>query len=268
MRFIAVSAALLLASCQSVLGWGEEGHAIVAELAQRRLDAETLKAVKRILGGEVSLASIASWGDDYRAENRDTSGWHFVDIAFERSTYDPAIDCKKVAQGDCIINAIERSRAVFGDCSKPIPERAEALRFIVHFVGDIHQPLHAAERDNDKGGNDVEVTFFGQKTNLHALWDVGLIQKTVFAWGTYVQRLETTWFPDRDIGQLLDGTPVDWALETHRLAREVAYDLPDGRVLEGNYYRKSLPVLDRQLALAGGRLARFLQTALQHSGCS
>jgi hypothetical protein len=258
-------------SAEQAWAWGQEGHSIVAEIAQRRLDAGTLEKIKTLLKDEapeveapqVALASIASWADDYRAKHEQSTNWHFVDIPYERNTYDPAVDCKRDPKfGDCIINAIERSRATIADCSKPPKERAEALKFLVHFVGDIHQPLHAAERNNDHGGNDVQVTFFGKSMKLHALWDTGLIMHTVYAWGTYVERLETSWFRGRDLTGLDGGTPVDWALESHELAREFAYNIPDGSVLADNYYRDVLPVVDRQLALGGVRLARLLKSTL------
>ena len=258
-------------SAEQAWAWGQERHSIVAEIAQRRLDAGTLEKIKTLLKDEapeveapqVALASIASWADDYRAQHEQSTNWHFVNIPYERNTYDPAVNCKRDPKfGDCIINAIERSRATLADCSKPPKERAEALKFLVHFVGDIHQPLHAAERNNDHGGNDVQVTFFGKSMKLHALWDTGLIMHTVYAWGTYVERLETRWFPGRDLTGLDGGTPVDWALESHELARELAYNIPDGSVLADNYYRDVLPVVNRQLALGGVRLARLLKSTL------
>jgi S1/P1 Nuclease len=261
-----------LVPLEQALAWGQEGYSIVAEIGERRLDTATLGKIRAaleseapsIIGPQVSLASIASWADDYRAQHKETSNWHFVDIPYERGTYDPAQDCKPNPQaGDCLINAIERSRVALADCSMPPRDRTMALKFLVHFVGDIHQPLHAAERNGDHGGNDVMVTFFGKPMNLHALWDTGLIMHTVFAWGAYVARLETGWFPGRDLTSLAGGKPVDWAVESHKFAHDVAYDLPPDNVLESAYYAKSLPVVDRQLALGGVRLARFLRETLR-----
>jgi len=252
-------------------GWGQEGHAIVAEIAQRRLDVGTLKKIEALLKTEardvdepqVALSSIASWADDYRAEHEETTNWHFADIPFERSTYDPAVDCKADPKlGDCIINAIDRQRQLLADCTKPAEERTAALKFLVHFVGDVHQPLHAADR-KDHGGNDVQVTFFGQAMKLHAVWDTGLIMHAVYAWGTYVARLEHGWLHGRDVSGLVVGTPIDWAVEAHQHAQRIAYDIPDDGILGLAYYEKSLPVVDRQLALAGLRLARMLKETLQ-----
>jgi hypothetical protein len=274
MKTACIVAILALAPLDQAFAWGQEGHSIVAEIAQRRLDAPTLGKIRLLLKTEapdvqdpqVSLASIASWADDYRADHPETGSWHFVDIPYDRDTYDPAVDCKN---GNCVIDAIARFKAALADCSKSPQQRTEALKFLVHFVGDIHQPLHVADRTDaytrkdDQGGNTIDVTFYGQKTNLHVVWDTSLIMRTVYAWGAYVSRLETKWLPGRDIAALSGGTPVDWALESHAFAHNVAYDYADGGILEVQYYTKSLPVLDRQLAVAGLRLARVLKEALQ-----
>jgi hypothetical protein len=260
--------AFVLCRAAPGLAWGQEGHSIVAEIAQQRVGPDTIRKLRALLGREVSLASVASWADDYRAQHRETSNWHFADIPYDQAAYDPARDCAK----GCVVSALARFTAVLGDCGKPGAERTDALKFIVHFVGDIHQPLHAATRvkpdgSEDHGGNDVPVIFFGQSTNLHALWDTGLIMHTVYAWGTYVTRLQTGWLDGRDLSALQGGTPIDWAQEAHRLAHDVAYDVPDGGTLGESYYAKALPVLDRQLALGGVRLARLLDDTLGGAAC-
>jgi hypothetical protein len=273
MRTIWAAAFALALPVEHAFAWGQEGHSIVAEIAEHRLDKVTLEKIRLLLKTEipsatddtrVSLGSIASWADDYRAQHDESRNWHFVNIPFERATYDPQVDCKPDARyGNCIINAIERSRATLADCSKTSPERVQALKFIVHFIGDVHQPLHDTERYGDHGGNDVVVTFFGKSLKLHAIWDTDIIMHAVYAWGAYVTRLETTWFPGRDLTGLDGGSAADWAVESHQFARDVVYDIPDGSILEMNYHSKALPVVDRQLALAGVRLAKFLKDALK-----
>jgi hypothetical protein len=274
MRALSLAWLVVIASISQAWPWGQEGHSIVAEIAQRRLDPATLSKIEALLSLDtpslarptISLAAIGSWADDYRAAHQETAPWHFVDIPDDRATYDPDADCK---QGNCVVEAISRFKAVLADCSKPASERLEALKFIVHFVGDIHQPLHASDRSDsytgkdDQGGNLVPVTFFGQSSNLHAVWDTGIIMRTVYDWGAYVVRLETRWFPGRDLTGLKGGSPADWATDAHRLAHEVAYDVPDDGVLGVKYFSKASPVVDRQLALAGIRLAQLLQDTLQ-----
>jgi hypothetical protein len=272
MKVTALVSMLVLLPLGPALGWGQEGHSIVAEIAQRRLDQATLAKIANLLKldtpegqSPVSLASIASWADAYTADHPETAGWHFVNIPDDRFTYQPDVDCKN---GNCVVDAINRFKTVLADCSKKPEERKDALKFLVHFVGDIHQPLHTTHRIDaytkvdDQGGNKVPVTFFGTPMTLHQLWDTGLIMRTVHAWGSYVSRLEKSWFPGRDIASLAGGSPAEWALEAHRLAHDVAYDFPDSGVLGTQYLAKSTPVVDRQLALAGVRLAKLLKEAM------
>lgn len=248
--------------------WGQEGHSIIAELAERRLDQDIRRKVKNLLGG-VSMASVASWADDYRASHPESGGWHFVDIPFDQTAYDPMRDCKP-EKGDCVIHAIARFRADVTDCSKSLAERGDALKFLIHFVGDVHQPLHAETRfatdgTDDQGGNKVIVTFFDQPNmKLHALWDTGLIMHTVYNWGAYVTRLQTGWLNGRDVSALDGGTPIDWAVESHRYVA-LAYDIPANSMIGQAYYDRALPVVDRQLAVAAIRLARLLKDTLRNA---
>src|SRR5262249_18183641 len=217
------------ASIGEVLAWGEEGHAIVAEIAQRRLNDTARAAVSTILSNasptlkNASLASFASSADDYRPSHTETSNWHFVDIPLQENAYDPARDCKPDARGDCIIAELDRLRADL--VCKTGEEQFKALKFAVHFVGDIQQPLHTVLEE--LGGNNifVEVQMKGgvctgpctvpttDFAKFHDLWDFVLIQKTVFAWGSYVERLEDGWLKSADAKGADAGTPTEWALE-------------------------------------------------------
>jgi hypothetical protein len=146
--------------------------------------------------------------------------------------------------------------------------------FVVHFVGDIHQPLHTVA--NEHGGNTIDVLMFmhGARcktncrispaaTNLHAAWDNGLINMTVWDWGAYVTRLENGWLksPEAQQAGIADGTPLQWALETHQAAQGIWPLTPANKILDQPYYDKIIPALDRQLGVAGLRLVRFLADA-------
>jgi len=273
MKAIALTALLLAASIGQALAWGEEGHAIVAEIAQRRLNDEARAAVSKILGNvspivkNASLASFASWPDDYRPSHPETANWHFVDIPLDDNTYAPARDCKADdPRGDCIIAELERLRKDLA--CKTGDEQFKALKFAVHFVGDIQQPLHTVLENlgvnqiivetQMKGlictGNCIPTTDF---VKFHDLWDFLLIQKTVFAWGSYVERLEEGWLKSPDAAGADGGTPAEWALEAHKAAQTV-WKRPANNVLGDAYYNTALPILDRQLAVGGLRLARYL----------
>lgn len=259
---------LLLLFPHSLYGWGETGHRIAADVAERHLNERARKEIRSLIG-EASLASVADWADRIRGDRPQTAPWHFVDIPFKALRYDPKRDCASPKQGDCVIGAVERFRAVLADRARPVSERAEALKFLVHFVADLHQPLHTADR-GDRGGNDLPVTFFGEKShpfneerwNLHAVWDSGLIDQTGLREEANVAHLQG-WLKKRSVSDLQKGTVVDWALEAHRAAVDVAYRLPKNRKLSKNYFEKSLPVMEELLAKAGVRLARLLNEAFQ-----
>lgn len=262
-RATVLACLLALAPVDEAFSWGASGHSIIAEIAQRRLQPQVLAQIEELLGGQVSLASIGSWADDVALVRPETINWHFVNIPYEASDYDPHRDCQPTSRGDCVINAIARSRATLADASAPKEKRAEALKFLVHFVGDVHQPLHAIDR-NDAGGNKLLVTFFGTPMSLHAVWDYGMIDRRTYDWGEYVEILERDWLPGKDIRALQAGTPVDWALQAHAAAVEVAYVVPKDLALSESYYQQSLPTVDQQLALAGIRLAHTLNAVFGH----
>jgi S1/P1 Nuclease len=283
--------ALILASALTCglagpcLAWGPEGHSIVGEIAQSRLSPQAAQAVASLLRGR-SLASIASWADDVRATRPETSNWHFVDIPLDVEKYNVGRDCKTGPQGDCVIAELGRLRndlrCATGDA------QVEALKFAVHFVGDIHQPLHTVLEKT--GGNDIAVDVFMRglatcptcsaahtPTNFHAVWDVNLITKTVWAWGSYVDRLEAGWLstsadakaedPQTNHTPIDDATFVQWAEETHKAAPVVWYARPADDVLDDRYLHDVLPTLDRQLGIAGLRLARLLNQAYESKAC-
>jgi nuclease S1 len=265
---IIVAFPLLLFPLEEARAWGQEGHSIVAEIAQRRLTPAARQKVRDILGGEASLASISSWADDVRDILGKSYNWHFVDIPLNESNYDPVRDCEDTPRGDCAIKAIERNKQVLSDASSGSKKKLEALKFVVHFIGDIHQPLHTVK--DYVGGNTYPVTFFvdplkkkTEATNLHAVWDSNLIRCTVWDWGAYVQRLEEQWLPGKDIDKLSAGTPVDWVLEAHQIAIDVVFTAPFQSDLGEQYLTRARPKVDQQLALAGLRLARTLNELLK-----
>ncbi|WFT97010.1 S1/P1 nuclease [Bradyrhizobium barranii] len=253
----------LVSSNVPLLAWGQEGHSIIAEIADQNLSASAKSRVAALLGQNGSLASISSWADDVRDDRPETYNWHFVDVPLAADNYDPSRDCLDSSRGDCAINAIERNRKTLLDPAASPKDKKEALMFLVHFIGDIHQPLHAV--GDYRGANDYHVKFFvdpqkrsKQDTNLHAVWDSGLIRATVWDWGAYVRRLQDNWLPGKDLKKLSEGTVVDWMLEAHKAARDTAFKAAVNADLGEDYLALSLPLVDRQLASAGLRLARVL----------
>jgi hypothetical protein len=167
-----------------------------------------------------------------------------------------------------VVEVISRFQRVLADQDRPQRERAEALRFVTHFVADLHQPLHCAD-NRDAGGNDVKVVFFGEVLrsgsrapwNLHAVWDSGLIERRGLSVSAYAKRL-TKRVASQSADELAAGSGADWALESHQAAVDTAYAFPPDRVLGEEYAELALPVIDDMLAKAGVRLAKVLNEAL------
>jgi len=259
-----------------VLAWGQDGHSIIAEVAQRRLSPKVRDIVDRLLN-HASLASVASWADDVKfTTHKKTKSWHFVGIPLSRSTYDPAKDC---ADG-CIISALDQLRLQLR-CGATEEEKRDALRFIVHLIGDAHQPMHTVEEGG--GGNDFEVRVgfcglreIGQACQpseapvvFHQLWDETLITSAFFDWGGYVDRLEAGWLksPAAKAVTQESGTPVDWILQAHARARAVWPGSPPTVAIDQKYYTSALEVIDAELGSAGIRLARYLDDVHASMSC-
>jgi len=273
-RFFACTFLLFTVS-ETALGWGAEGHSIVAEIAQRRLSPAAGAAVAEVLGRGVSLASVSSWADDMRETRRGTFRWHFVDIPVATAAYDASIHCEADrTRGDCVVAELERLRTELR-CAPTDTARNEALRFAVHFVADIHQPFHTV--GDARGATQIPVsasiagaTCTGScvptpvATNLHAIWDSTLIQKASWNWGATVDVVERDLRTDASAGPIV---PVEWANETHVVAQRVWRMTPKSGVIDDAYYREALPIVLQQLGRAGVRLAALLNDAYASNRC-
>lgn len=266
MRPLAAAIFLLIAGTPTgALAWGDEGHRIAAEIAEQYLEPETARQVRELLAIEnaTTLSQVSTWADEIRGQRRQTARWHYVNIpihppAGTPAAYDAARDCPS---GDCVVAKIDELSAVLRDKTVPARQRLEALKFIVHLVADIHQPLDCAD-DGDRGGNDIRVTFLGQQTNLHALWDSGML--AVVGMGderAYALRLVKSILPARLI-QWRGGTAADWANESYGIARLIYGGSHEARALQLFYEEDFLPVVNVQLEKAGVRLAAMLNAAL------
>jgi hypothetical protein len=257
----AAAVALTLFAATNALCWGREGHQIVVVIAERHLTATARERVRQILGPDTSLAAVSTWADEIRPSRPETAPWHYVDIPLNASAIDLARDCPT---GDCVTAAINRFIAVLRDNTSSPDAKNEALKFVVHFVADLHQPLHSAD-NHDRGGNDVHVTFFGTNANLHSVWDTMLIERIDHVPESYAKRLDAA-LTDSNVGVFEEGTVEEWALESHSVAVKLAYGaLPSGEQLDlgTNYFQIAAPAADLQLQKAGIRLAFILNQVLQ-----
>ena len=234
-------------------GWGRDGHRIIGQIAEQFLTPNARAAVLDLLGDE-SLADVSTWADQVRSTPayRWTAPMHYVNSPPDSEGYEAERDC---ADGCCVVGAIEHYADVLGDKQAPRPDRIEALKMLVHFVGDVHRPLHAGY-GVDRGGNDVKVRFFNNDTNLHSLWDSGLIRRTQKSWTEYAAELHKR--ESIKTRAVVNLDPATWAAESFNLAESNAYAIPGDGELGQEYFEKNIPVVEQRLGIAGVRLAGLL----------
>ncbi len=239
--------------------WGFPGHRVIAELAWQQLRPATRDRLTPLLDG-ATLAAVSTWADSIRSFRRETAPWHYVNIPIWAPRYEPDRYCP---DGDCVLGAIARFRPVLADTARPPAERAEALRFLVHFVGDMHQPLHVGDR-GDRGGNDVMVRVETRDRNLHAVWDTDVVSFLAPSEGALLLRLQARLAdvpPDSLTAWRIDDV-LAWAMEGHRAARESVYRIPrDGR-LDDRYFVANAGLVETALLKAAVRLAMVLERAV------
>jgi hypothetical protein len=258
--------ALILCWPSYALAWGYTGHRIIAEIAEQFLEPETAHKVRDLLAIEnvSTLADVSEWADQIRLQRPETATWHYVNIpvhpaAGESDSYDAARDCPN---NGCVVAQIERFERELADRELSERQRLEALKYLVHFIGDVHQPLHASN-NHDRGGNEVQVTFMGHQTNLHAVWDTGVIESAVRGdeRGYALQLARNITGAERKLWSSDD--PVSWANDAHEIAgTEIYGKLPHDGAIPESYEVQALPIVNEQLAKAGVRLAAVLNKVL------
>ena len=256
----ALLAALLLAPVPA-FGWGAEGHEIVAGVALLELTQPARRQVAELLGSDAMLVQMSNWADEIKDQRRDTARWHFVDIPLQAPVFVAGRDC---ADGDCVVAQIEADLNVLRDKRLDKARRTQALLFLIHFVADVHQPLHA-EDDDDKGGNDVRVQIGRERANLHRVWDVNVVEALGFDPQGLATGIEHG-ITQTERQDWAKGTPADWANEAHAIARDQIYPpLHGGRALRlpRDYAWREAAVARLQLARAGVRLAWLINTTLK-----
>jgi hypothetical protein len=266
-RPLLVAAAIILSLVSRASAWNGEAHQLVAWIAEERLSEKAKAGVQELLddGAALSDAEVVSWADEVRRQRRETAPWHYVNIPIDADGYDAK---RHGNDGENIIDAIERQSLILADRRRPREERVEALKFVVHFIGDLHQPLHCADRNGDKGGNGRLVFFLDRKKaiSLHTVWDTFILpaskgKQSVAEYGRELNERITN-------KQAKVWAKGKRAVESWRVAREHVYtaDVPadgDPPKLGEAYVEKARPVVDEQIQKAGVRLAAALNAALR-----
>lgn len=242
-------------SALSAFGWGQKGHDTVCFIAQNHLSPATLTAVENLLGNH-SIVYWANWLDNasHTPEYAYSKTWHYKNVD-EGVTYENA---PKNPDGD-IVRAIYSQTEVLQDASASDEEKALALKMVIHFLGDIHQPMHLGHL-SDRGGNGREVKFFKRPTNLHSVWDTDLPEAahkwSHTEWGREIDRIPE----EEQLVITAQGNPTDWAKESLLLATKVYNATPEDTNVSYDYIAAWTPVVERQLLKGGLRLADLLNS--------
>lgn len=254
-KFLLITLLLLVANTSFAEDWGQNGHRTVGEIASQYLTKSTQKKLLDLLDGE-SLAIVSTFGDEIKSDSdyRAYSTWHYVNIPFDK-TYD---EIEKNLKGDIIVG-IETCLKKMNDKQLPKNERQFYLKMLVHLVGDVHQPMHLG-LEEDRGGNDIKVKWFGKNSNLHRVWDTEMIESYNMSY-TELAANKVVFSKDQ-IKQFKSGSLMDWVEETRLLTKQIYGSAKDGENLGYRYSYDWFPIVKQQLHIAGIRLAHLLNEKL------
>ncbi|HEY9170374.1 MAG TPA: S1/P1 nuclease [Lutibacter sp.] len=231
--------------------WGKTGHRTIGEIADDYTKNKTKRKIAEILDGQ-SLALVSTFGDDIKSDKRyrNFNTMHYVNMPFGVK-YE---DSEKNSEGD-LVTGIEKCKAVILDKNSSKEDKAFYLKLLVHFIGDLHQPMHVG-RAEDKGGNDIQVQWFGSGTNLHSVWDSKMIDGFEMTYTELANNADK--ISKEQVKFLQKGTIVDWVNETQTYAVKAYASVEVGDKLSYNYSYENFETVRSQLQKGGIRLAKVL----------
>jgi hypothetical protein len=235
----------------SSMDWGKTGHRLVAKLAQQYLTTKAQKEIDILLDG-ASLVSISTYGDEIKSNPKYKAlrPWHYINLPLDESY----ANAKKNPKGD-VVMAIKKCIAKVKDQNEPKNERAFYFKLLVHFIGDLHQPMHVGRKE-DRGGNSIRLQWFGKTSNLHRLWDSHLIDSHGMNATQLLGDLEE--LSPKLIKEIQNQSLEQWVNESQALAKIIYENTPSNSKLGEEYQSRYLPLLKIQLQRGGLRLAAQL----------
>lgn len=253
---IAAASAVALCIPAPAMAWGQNGHRVIGEIADARISGKSRAEIELILGEE-DIAEASTWPDEQRSNpaefwQREAGPYHYVTVP-EGQTY---AEAGAPEEGDAL-SALDGFTATLRDPGASREDKALALRFIIHIVGDVHQPLHAGNGE-DRGGNDVRVQWFGAETNLHSVWDSRMIESQNLSYTEYADWLDRQISPAQTI-EWWDKNPQVWIAESAGI-RDTIYPVTDNAMpsLGYDYQFQHLATAELRLQQGGVRLAAYL----------
>lgn len=237
-----------------LISWGFKGHRAVATIAQKHLNTNTAYVTSAYLKGE-QMEDVSTWAD----ENRDpkTAPWHYINlpIGLSRDAF-----VKAVQESDNnVYTAILKTEATLKDANSSAEAKNEAMKYLIHLVGDAHQPMHVSRKE-DKGGNTIQLRLGDKGTNLHSLWDSKLIDKEGLSQDDIVKTYDTA--TPADIKKWQSDSPIEWLWESYQITTDLYANAKPGQNIDDVYYQKYIPVIRKRIDQAGIRLAGELNRLL------
>jgi hypothetical protein len=240
-----------LCASEKITDWGRTGHRAMGEIATSHLSNKAKREISKLLDG-ASLALVSTYGDEIKSDERyrDYYAWHFVNYPFG-TDYESQ---PKSDRGD-IIQGIAKCIEILESEDANKADKAFHLKLLVHFIGDLHQPLHVGIA-KDRGGNDFQVRWFDEGTNLHSVWDQKMIESynmSYFELAANSRKLSKA-----QLEQLQQGTVLDWMKESRILCEDIYVNTKVGEKLGYNYMYKYVETARFQIQKGGIRLAKIL----------
>lgn len=232
--------------------WGQKGHDVTCAIAEKHLSRKAKKQILEILDGK-SIVYWANWMDNasHTPEYRYTKTWHYKNIDAGETYEQAALEEK----GD-VVRAINDLIAELKSGNQTKEEQALSLKFLVHLMGDLHCPMHMGHK-SDLGGNRWQVQYFGRGSNIHSVWDSGLVESAhKWTYTEWVDQIDT--YSKEENKKIVEGDPVSWGEQTYEVCKKVYDATPVGSKLSYDYVSEWAPVAEMQLLRAGLRLAAVL----------
>jgi hypothetical protein len=238
-------------SSDDAVFWGKNGHRVTGKIAEKHLTRKAKKSIDKILKGK-SLAFVSTYADEIKSDRKYSKyyPWHYVNMNLDQ-TYEQA---EKNPEGD-LVTGIDTCIAILKDKNSTDEEQNFHLKMLVHFMGDLHQPMHIGQKE-DKGGNSIQVEWFGSGTNLHSVWDSKMIDDWEMSYEELADNADS--LSKKQLEAIEKGSIVDWVNEVHIVTKEVYNSVKVGENLRYNYSYDHFETVRAQLQRGGIRLAKVL----------
>lgn len=242
---------MMSSSSDNTVFWGKNGHRATGKIAEEHLSRKTKKCINKLLNGQ-SLAFVSTYADEIKSDRAYSKyyPWHYVNMGLDE-TYEEA---EKNPKGD-LVTGIATCISVLKDDKSTDEEKVFHLKLLVHFIGDLHQPLHIG-RSEDKGGNSIQLQWFGRGTNLHRVWDENMIDDWEMSYIELAENADD--LSNKQIEAIEKGSVIDWVNEVHKITAEVYKSAKKGENLRYRYSYDHFGTVRTQLQKGGIRLAKVL----------